>query len=122
MEGSRRDRTRRDQLAQLPQRVPAQFSQLDPDQAADLLHSLLDELPPPERLVLLLLHVERRPIAEVCELTGWTRTTVYVRAFRARSKVRALCARLGLVEMTSAEDVQAALRVLSGRQETSDDQ
>ena len=45
-------------------------------------------LPPPERLLLTLLHLEGRSIAEVQQITGWNVPVIKVRAFRARRKLR----------------------------------
>ena len=58
--------------------------------ARDLLDRLLSQLKPQEQLVIRLLHLEERSIAEIRSLTGWTTATVKIRAFRARRKLRAL--------------------------------
>jgi len=60
----------------------------------DLLEKLLAMLRPVERLVIDMLYLQERTIAEVQELTGWTATTVKVRAFRARQKLRKHLGRL----------------------------
>ena len=49
---------------------------------------LLSLLAPDDRLVLTLLDLEERSVAEVSALTGWGRSAVKVRAFRARQKLR----------------------------------
>lgn len=49
---------------------------------------LLETLAPAERLVLTLMVLEERSVAEVAELTGWSRANVKVRAFRARGRLR----------------------------------
>lgn len=54
----------------------------------DLVHQLLAQLSPPDRLVLHLLDLEAKSVAEVSTLTGWTRAGVKVRAFRARRRLR----------------------------------
>lgn len=64
------------------------------EEARLLAEQLLSLLAPAERLVLTLLVLEELPVAEVARLTGWSRTNVKVRAFRARSRLRKL-ARLG---------------------------
>lgn len=58
--------------------------------AKELVHELLAELDPADRLVLTLLDLEERPVAEIAELTGWSRTATKVRAFRARRKLKAI--------------------------------
>ena len=55
---------------------------------------LLETLNPDDRLVLNLLHLEEKSVAEIAALTGWSRPLVKVRAFRARAQVRKALARL----------------------------
>lgn len=57
-------------------------------EAVELLRSLLAELPPADREVLQLVHIEERSVAEAARLLGWTRSNVKVRAMRARHKLR----------------------------------
>jgi len=56
--------------------------------ARELAVKLLDSLGPEDRLVINLLDLEQRPVAEISKLTGWSQTLVKVRAFRARRKMR----------------------------------
>src|ERR1041385_4101994 len=56
--------------------------------ARELLHQLLGSLSPADRLVVTLLHLEEKSVAEVRRLTGWSATLVKVRAFRARQKLK----------------------------------
>jgi RNA polymerase sigma-70 factor (ECF subfamily) len=49
---------------------------------------LLALLPVEDRLVITLLDLEERSIAEISELTGWGKSMVKIRAFRARRKLR----------------------------------
>ncbi len=56
--------------------------------ARELLGKLLDRLKPQDRLVIQLLDLEQKTLAEVSELTGWNTTLVKVRAFRARRKLQ----------------------------------
>jgi RNA polymerase sigma-70 factor, ECF subfamily len=51
---------------------------------------LLEKLPPRDRLVLTLLYIESRTIAEAAALAGWSQTMVKVQAHRARKKFRQL--------------------------------
>jgi RNA polymerase sigma-70 factor (ECF subfamily) len=60
-----------------------------PDLAArDLLEKLLGSLSPQDRLVVQLLHLEERSVAEIRRLTGWSEPMIKVRAFRARKKLQ----------------------------------
>src|SRR5438045_9676288 len=52
--------------------------------ARDLVEKLLAMLKPVERLVIDMLYLQDRSVAEVQKLTGWTAATIKVRAFRAR--------------------------------------
>ncbi len=61
--------------------------------ARELVDALLARLPPEDRLVLTLLYMEERSVAEVSAITGWSRTLVKVRAFRARRRLRAVVER-----------------------------
>lgn len=58
--------------------------------AHELVHKLLDQLKPDDRLVLQLLDLEQKTLAEVGALTGWNITLIKVRAFRARRKLQKL--------------------------------
>jgi len=58
--------------------------------ARELVHQLLGQLKPDDRLVIQLLDLEQKTIAEICALTGWNTSLVKVRAFRARRKLRKL--------------------------------
>ncbi|HEY4989356.1 MAG TPA: sigma-70 region 4 domain-containing protein, partial [Opitutaceae bacterium] len=56
--------------------------------AKELIHKLLDQLNPEDRLVIQYLDLEQKSIAEISRLTGWNQTLVKVRAFRARRKLQ----------------------------------
>ncbi|MDI1335250.1 MAG: sigma-70 family RNA polymerase sigma factor [Lacunisphaera sp.] len=58
--------------------------------ARELVHKLLDQLKPDDRLVIQLLDLDQKTIAEISALTGWNQTLVKVRAFRARRKLQKL--------------------------------
>jgi RNA polymerase sigma-70 factor, ECF subfamily len=77
--------------------------QLDPTAASQLVHDLLERLPPRDRLVLLLTVVEGHSVDEAARLAGWSKTMVKVQAFRARRRLRQMLAELGI------ESVQGAL-------------
>lgn len=58
--------------------------------ARELVHKLLDQLKPDDRMVIQLLDLEQKTIAEISALTGWSQSLVKVRAFRARRKLQKL--------------------------------
>ncbi|MFN7972032.1 MAG: sigma-70 family RNA polymerase sigma factor [Acidobacteriota bacterium] len=64
--------------------------------ARELVDVLLSRLPPSDRLVLTLLDLEEKPVAEIAAITGWSRGLVKVRAFRARRRLRAVAEEMGV--------------------------
>ncbi len=60
------------------------------EEAGALLHGVLEKLSPRDRLVITLLHLEERSVAEAAEHTGWSQTMVKVQAFRARARLKKL--------------------------------
>ncbi len=56
--------------------------------ARELVERLLERLAPSDRLVITLLDLEQRSVAEIRQLTGWNSSLIKVRAFRARKKLR----------------------------------
>ena len=58
--------------------------------AADRLRPALEAMKPKDRLIITMLHLEERSVAEIAELTGWSESNVKVRALRARLKLKAL--------------------------------
>jgi RNA polymerase sigma factor (sigma-70 family) len=68
--------------------------------ARELVHQLLDQLKPADRLVVQLLDLEQKTIAEISAQTGWNQTLVKVRAFRARRKLQKLFQELQSQEMS----------------------
>jgi RNA polymerase sigma-70 factor (ECF subfamily) len=58
--------------------------------AHELVYKLLGELKPDDQLVIRLLDLEQKTIAEIAGLTGWNQSLIKVRAFRARRKLRKL--------------------------------
>lgn len=69
--------------------------QMDISQAAVLVHRLLAQLPPRDRLVLTLRYLEQCDLAETAKRTGWTETMVKVQTFRARKKLQKLFVQIG---------------------------
>jgi RNA polymerase sigma-70 factor (ECF subfamily) len=71
--------------------LAATTDELGPDRsfaARDLVERLLTVLKPVERLVIDLLYLQQRSVAEISGLTGWGASLVKVRAFRARKKMK----------------------------------
>ena len=64
--------------------------EIDPSTAAELLHKLLALLPPRDRLVLTLRHLECCSIEETARRTGWTKSMVKVQSWRAKNKLKKL--------------------------------
>ena len=58
--------------------------------AREIVARLLEQLSPADRLVVTLLDLEERTLAEIRALTGWNETLIKVRAFRARRKMKKL--------------------------------
>ena len=62
----------------------------DPQEAAELIHHLLSQLPPRDRLVLTLRFLEQCDIAETARRTGWNVAMVKVQTHRAIKKLKLL--------------------------------
>lgn len=67
-------------------------SEMESQEAAYRLHKILGRLPPRDRLVITLLHIEQLSIEEIAEQTGWSKVMVKVQAWRARKKLQAILA------------------------------
>ncbi|MHC4654956.1 MAG: RNA polymerase sigma factor [Planctomycetota bacterium] len=63
---------------------------MDTSHAAALVHRLLGQLPPRDRLVLTLRYLEECDVAETAQRTGWTKSMVKVQTWRARKKLEKL--------------------------------
>lgn len=64
--------------------------EMDASQAAALLHGLLGQLPPRDRLVLTLRYLEGCDVAETAHRIGWTKGMVKVQTNRAKKKLEKL--------------------------------
>jgi len=89
----RRERKRRVERSLDPE-VAARLTQ-DPAgasaaEAAEVVHNVLRKLPPRDRIVIVLIHLEERSVAEAADLLGWSRSMVKVQAWRARGKLKKL--------------------------------
>jgi RNA polymerase sigma factor (sigma-70 family) len=58
--------------------------------ARELVDKLLAQLKPDDQLVIRLLDLEQKTIAEIAAITGWNASLIKVRAFRARRKLHQL--------------------------------
>lgn len=70
--------------------TPVDTSRDDAEAAAALVHKLLEQLGPRDRLVLTLMYLEGCSVAQVAQRSGWSETMVKVQAFRARKKLQKL--------------------------------
>jgi len=81
--------------------LAASSDELAPDErlaARQLVEHLLGFLKPAERLIIDLLHLQQRSLAEIQKITGWSATRLKVRAFRARQKMKKQLAKLSATE------------------------
>jgi RNA polymerase sigma factor (sigma-70 family) len=62
----------------------------DAMESRELVEKLLSQVKPEDRMVLQLLDLEQKSLAEISKITGWNTTLIKVRAFRARKKLRKL--------------------------------
>jgi RNA polymerase sigma-70 factor (ECF subfamily) len=82
--------------------LAATTGELAPDESfasRQLVEHLMTALKPAERLVIDLLYLQQRSVAEIRRITGWSGALVKVRAFRARAKMKQL-----LSNMTAQEN------------------
>lgn len=94
--GLEREERRREKLAWEARRQGGIEEPTTPSDAAQLTHMALSQLPAAERLVLTLLHLDGDSIDEIAEKTGWSKSNVKVRAFRARKKLRRILEDAGI--------------------------
>ena len=64
--------------------------EIDSSRAGELLHNLLGQLPPRDRLILTLRYLEGCDVVETAHRTGWTKSMVKVQTFRAKRKLQKL--------------------------------
>jgi RNA polymerase sigma-70 factor (ECF subfamily) len=79
-----------EQLASKPAEIPEEQS----SGAREIVAKLLLKLRPADRLIITMLHLEERSIAEIKDLTGWSGSVIKVRAYRARQKLKRLYGQL----------------------------
>jgi RNA polymerase sigma-70 factor (ECF subfamily) len=92
---ARRGETESFSLAEWDQLQDKSPEDMDPGQAAELLHGLLAQLSPRDRLVLTLRYLEGCDVAETARRTGWTKSMVKVQTMRARKRLEKLFAQAG---------------------------
>lgn len=81
--------------------LAASPEELAPDKqiaSRQLVEHLLTALKPAERLVIDLLYLQGRSVAEIRKITGWSVALVKVRAFRARQKMKQQLERISAEE------------------------
>jgi len=67
---------------------PGELDASDHVAAKELVDKLLITLKPADRLLMRLMYLEGRQVDEIAKLTGWSKSLIKVRAFRARSVLR----------------------------------
>ena len=80
-----------EEQAAVVRNIAATNDELSPDHSfasRELVEYLMMALKPAERLVIDLLYLQQRSIAEIQKISGWSRALVKVRAFRARQKMK----------------------------------
>jgi RNA polymerase sigma-70 factor (ECF subfamily) len=90
-----------EEQAAVIQNLASTTDELAPDQSfasRQLVEHLMDALKPAERLVIDLLYLQQRSVAEIRHATGWSAALVKVRAFRARKKMKRLLSNMTLRE------------------------
>ncbi|MHC9084322.1 RNA polymerase sigma factor [Luteimonas sp. RIT-PG2_3] len=63
---------------------------LSDDEAVALLHAAIDRLPPLQRTLLTLYHIEDMPIGEISQVTGLAEGTIKSHLFRSRKQLRVM--------------------------------
>ena len=67
---------------------PGELDASDYVASKELVDKLLITLKPADRLLMRLMYLEGRQVDEIAKLTGWSKSLIKVRAFRARSVLR----------------------------------
>jgi RNA polymerase sigma factor (sigma-70 family) len=68
--------------------APDELDASDHVASKELVDKLLLTLKPADRLLMRLMYLEGRQVDEIAKLTGWSKSLIKVRAFRARSVLR----------------------------------
>lgn len=94
-QAARRHKTESFTLEEWDQVPDESMEEMDPSRAAALVHRLLAQLRPRDRLVLTLRYLEGCDVAETARRTGWTKSMVKVQSRRARKRLEKLFAQAG---------------------------
>jgi RNA polymerase sigma-70 factor (ECF subfamily) len=81
--------------------LAATTDELAPDQSfasRQLVDHLMQALKPAERLVIDLMYLQDRSVAEIRSITGWSAALVKMRAFRARQKLKRILSNMSAWE------------------------
>jgi len=76
-------------LEQVADRVDVESDAID-DEATALLHQAIERLPPVQRAVLTLHHLDELPVAEIAVVTGLAEGTIKSHLYRSRAQLRQL--------------------------------
>src|SRR6476646_5249109 len=90
-----------EEQANVLRNLAATTDELAPDQrfaSRQLVEHLMQALKPAERLVIDLMYLQERSVAEIRHVTGWSAALVKVRAFRARRKMKQIFSNLSARE------------------------
>jgi RNA polymerase sigma-70 factor (ECF subfamily) len=68
--------------------APGELDASDHVASKELVDKLLSALRPDDRLLMRLMYLEGRHVNEIASLTGWNRSLIKVRVFRARAQLR----------------------------------
>src|SRR5476651_2318929 len=68
--------------------TPNELDASDHVASRELVEKLLATLKPADRLLMRLMYLEGRQVDEIAGITGWSRSLIKVRAFRARGQLR----------------------------------
>ncbi|MBN1901346.1 RNA polymerase sigma factor [Candidatus Sumerlaeota bacterium] len=71
-------------------------TKMNPADAAETLHDLLNLLPPRDRLIITLRFVDDRSVEETARMTGWSEIMVKVQTWRAKSKLKKILLQKGV--------------------------
>jgi RNA polymerase sigma-70 factor (ECF subfamily) len=74
----------------------------DARMAKELLNRMLAQLSPDDRLLVTLLHIEKRSVDEIRARTGWSRAALKVRALRARAKLKKMLSKTPALSLVFA--------------------
>jgi RNA polymerase sigma-70 factor, ECF subfamily len=100
-----RDKARRTDAVhtELTARIANGPDSSEPMEAAEVVHLVLNRLPPRDRLVLTLMYLDEKSVAEAAAETGWSKAMVKVQAWRARKKFQKILIDLGFEEESYEE-------------------